>query len=129
MSIEIRAARLGDAVAIQAIYASVVTGSAISFEEVPPSNEEIQQRIELTLRIYPYLVAVREGKVVGICLCKSAPSFWFGRAIVRPMLAFLSPIQAASSCMSGLASNTSVPILKSVISSVSGTMWAIGTLS
>ena len=65
MAIEIRAARLGDAVAIQAIYASVVTGSAISFEEVPPSIEEIQQRIELTLRIYPYLVAVREGKVVG----------------------------------------------------------------
>lgn len=65
MSIEIRVAQLQDASAIQAIYAQVVTDTAISFEEVPPTAEEIQQRIVATLRSYPYLVAVREGQVVG----------------------------------------------------------------
>jgi phosphinothricin acetyltransferase len=65
MSIEIRTARLEDASAIQAIYAPVVTDTAISFEEVPPTAEEIGQRIAATLRAYPYLVAVRQGQVVG----------------------------------------------------------------
>ncbi|MNU45009.1 hypothetical protein D3C71_338420 [compost metagenome] len=55
MSIEIRVAQLQDASAIQAIYALVVTDTAISFEEVPPTAEEIQQRIVATLRPYPYL--------------------------------------------------------------------------
>lgn len=65
MMIEIRVAQLEDAPAIQAIYAPVVTDTAISFEEVPPTAEEIGQRIASTLRAYPYLVAVREGQVVG----------------------------------------------------------------
>ncbi|NWE38644.1 N-acetyltransferase family protein [Pseudomonas yamanorum] len=65
MSIEIRIAQFEDALAIQAIYAQVVTETAISFEEVPPTAEEIQQRIAMTLQTYPYLVAVREGRVVG----------------------------------------------------------------
>lgn len=54
-----------DAPAIQAIYARVVTDTASSFEEMPPTAEEIGQRIAATLRAYPYLVAVREGQVVG----------------------------------------------------------------
>ncbi|WP_339497153.1 arsinothricin resistance N-acetyltransferase ArsN1 family B [Pseudomonas sp. EA_15y_Pfl1_P101] len=65
MSFEIRVAQLEDASAIQAIYAPIVTGTAISFEEVPPSVGEIQKRITATLQTYPYLVAVRESKVVG----------------------------------------------------------------
>ena len=54
-----------DAPAIQAIYARVVTDTASSFEEMPPTVEEIGQRIAATLRAYPYLVAVRAGQVVG----------------------------------------------------------------
>ncbi|HBO6304399.1 TPA: N-acetyltransferase [Pseudomonas aeruginosa] len=65
MTIEIREARPEDAVAIQAIYAPVVTGTAISFEEVPPTVEEMRQRIVTTLRTYPYLVAERDGRLVG----------------------------------------------------------------
>ena len=65
MSIEIRQARLQDAPAIQTIYAPIVTGTAISFEEVPPTVEEMQHRIATTLQTYPYLVAVRDGHVVG----------------------------------------------------------------
>lgn len=65
MTIEIRTARPEDAAAIQAIYAPVVAGTAISFEEAPPSVEEMQQRIVTTLRIYPYLVAIRDSLLVG----------------------------------------------------------------
>lgn len=65
MSIEIRMAQVADALPIQAIYAPIVSRTAISFEEVPPTVEDIQQRIAATLRTYPYLVAIREGQVVG----------------------------------------------------------------
>lgn len=65
MKIEIRIARPEDASEIQAIYAPVVADTSISFEELPPSVEEMQHRIESALATYPYLVAVREGRVVG----------------------------------------------------------------
>lgn len=65
MTIEIRAARPDDASEIQAIYAPVVASTSISFEEVPPSVEEMQQRIVSALPTYPYLVAIRQGRVVG----------------------------------------------------------------
>jgi len=65
MGIEIRVATPADAEAIQAIYAPVVLGTAISFEEVPPSAEEMRTRIKSTLETYPYLVAVRNEIVVG----------------------------------------------------------------
>jgi len=65
MSIEIRQARPEDAPAIQLIYAPIVAGTAISFEEVPPTIEEMRQRIVTTLQTYPYLVAIRDGRVVG----------------------------------------------------------------
>jgi len=65
MSIEIRQARPEDAPAIQLIYAPIVAGTAISFEEVPPTIEEMRQRIVATLQTYPYLVAIRNGHLVG----------------------------------------------------------------
>lgn len=39
MPIETREARPEDAPAIQAIYAPIVSGTAISFEEVPPNRD------------------------------------------------------------------------------------------
>lgn len=65
MPIEIRIARPEDASEIQAIYAPVVADTSISFEEMPPSVEEMRQRIVTALVTYPYLVAVSSGKVVG----------------------------------------------------------------
>lgn len=65
MTIEIREARPEDAAAIQAIYAPIVAGTAISFEEVPPTVEEMRQRIVTTRQSYPYLVAERDGRLVG----------------------------------------------------------------
>lgn len=61
----IRTAVPSDAKAIRAIYAPMVEGTAISFELEPPSVEEMAQRIESTLKVYPYLVAERDGQVLG----------------------------------------------------------------
>ncbi|SHM00808.1 arsinothricin resistance N-acetyltransferase ArsN1 family B [Phytopseudomonas punonensis] len=63
--INVRVASAADAETIQAIYAPVVLGSAISFEEVPPSVEDMRGRILATLETYPYLVAEQEGTVIG----------------------------------------------------------------
>ncbi len=55
----IRLARPGDAPAIQAIDAPHVRSTAISFELEEPSVEEMRQRIEGTLRGFPWLVCCR----------------------------------------------------------------------
>lgn len=65
MAVEVRVAHPEDAEAIQAIYGPVVANTAISFEDVPPSVEEMSQRIASTLETYPYLVAVCDGQVMG----------------------------------------------------------------
>lgn len=44
MGLKIRTAVITDAEAIQRIYAPIVLNTAISFEETPPSVEEIAQR-------------------------------------------------------------------------------------
>lgn len=62
---KVRTATSSDATAIQAIYAPIVEHTAISFEEVPPTINEIAGRIEETLLGYPYLVAEQGGRVVG----------------------------------------------------------------
>jgi L-amino acid N-acyltransferase YncA len=64
-TIAIRSATVEDAPAIRAIYAPVVATTAISFEDIPPSAAEIALRIADTLAGYPYLVATRDGSVVG----------------------------------------------------------------
>ena len=51
----VRQITMGDAPAVQVIYAPYVTATTISFEEVPPA----------ILPRYPYLVAEVDGRVVG----------------------------------------------------------------
>ena len=65
MSIDIRPATIDDAAAIQRIYAPIVVETAISFEEVPPTVEQMATRIASTLKTHPYLVAVGSGQVCG----------------------------------------------------------------
>jgi L-amino acid N-acyltransferase YncA len=50
---------------LQAIYASIVRDTAISFELVPPTVEEIRQRIVKTLEHFPWLVCERRGDILG----------------------------------------------------------------
>ena len=61
----IRTARIADARDIQAIYAPVVTATAISFELEPPSIAQIEDRIRDTLPRFPYLVCVEDEEVMG----------------------------------------------------------------
>lgn len=61
----IRLAHPDDASAIRAIYAPVVTHTPISFETVAPTVEEMRQRIEQTLKDFPWLVYEGAGEVLG----------------------------------------------------------------
>lgn len=54
-----------DAAACAAIYAPHVEGSAVSFEERAPDAAELAQRIERYGASHAWLVAEREGEVVG----------------------------------------------------------------
>ena len=61
----VRRARLEDAAGCQAIYASYVEGSAISFEEVPPSIPEMEQRIASSLADHDWLVLEGADGIAG----------------------------------------------------------------
>jgi L-amino acid N-acyltransferase YncA len=64
----VRLSRDEDVPAIAAIYRHHVRHGVASFEEVPPSDEEIaRRRAELLARDFPYFVAERAGRVVGYC--------------------------------------------------------------
>lgn len=54
-----------DAAACAAIYAPHVEGSAVSFEERAPDAAELARRIERYGASHAWLVAEREGEVVG----------------------------------------------------------------
>ncbi|MFC4549589.1 MULTISPECIES: arsinothricin resistance N-acetyltransferase ArsN1 family B [Halorussus] len=60
-SVRIRLAEERDAPTIRDIYAPAVTDSAISFEEEPPTEAEMRERIADTLPEYPWLVCERGG--------------------------------------------------------------------
>ena len=61
----IRPARPTDASAIAAIYAPVVERTTISFEEVPPTADEMAQRMARGSERWPWLVDERDGTVAG----------------------------------------------------------------
>ena len=61
----IKLATVEDAEAILAIYAPYVRNTAITFEYDVPDIGEFRTRIESTLKNYPYLVAVEDGRIVG----------------------------------------------------------------
>lgn len=63
--IRIRFACTEDAPALLAIYTPYVLNTAITFEYEAPTLEEFTARIAHTLEKFPYLVAEREGKILG----------------------------------------------------------------
>lgn len=65
MTLTIRRATEQDAEPIQAIYAPLVSNTAISFELVPPTVEEMRQRILKTLQKYPWLVCEHDREILG----------------------------------------------------------------
>lgn len=63
--IEIRNATLEDAERILEIYDYYVKNTAVTFEYETPSVEEFKERMEKTMKRYPYLVILRDGRVEG----------------------------------------------------------------
>jgi phosphinothricin acetyltransferase len=64
-SVRIRRARREDAIGCQAIYASYVEGSVISFEERAPSVPEMERRIVSSLESHEWLVLEGPDGIVG----------------------------------------------------------------
>ena len=63
--VEIRLATISDTKDILKIYEHYVLNTAISFEYSVPTVVEFKNRIENTLKKYPYLVALIDNKIVG----------------------------------------------------------------
>ena len=63
--ITIRTATLSDAQALLNIYSPYVEHTANTFEYDVPSVEEFASRIKNTLQKYPYLVAEKNGRLLG----------------------------------------------------------------
>ena len=61
----IRTADERDAEQIAAIYDPIVANTIISFELEPPGPQEIGGRVARTLSIWPWLVCVRDGELLG----------------------------------------------------------------
>lgn len=64
MTVLVRPATTADAEGVSALYADVVTGTAISFEETPPDAAGIARRMLATPRL-PWLVAEVDARVIG----------------------------------------------------------------
>lgn len=64
-NLAIRSAALADAPVLLDIYTYYVNKTAITFEYAPPTLAEFRSRMERTMAKYPYLVAERDGVIVG----------------------------------------------------------------
>lgn len=65
MTLTIRPAGPDDAEGIAAIYRPYVAGTAITFELDPPDAAEMRARIERITATHPWLVAERDGVLLG----------------------------------------------------------------
>jgi L-amino acid N-acyltransferase YncA len=63
----VRPVQLSDAARVAAIYAPIVERTYISFEDEAPTTEEMARRIGLVSATHPYLVAERDGALLGYC--------------------------------------------------------------
>jgi phosphinothricin acetyltransferase len=68
LTVQVRDATPADIDQVQSIYAYYVTRSAATFEEAPPSTEEMLRRLAAVRdRGLPYLVAEDRGEILGYC--------------------------------------------------------------
>ena len=61
----IRLAIASDAEAIAAIYRPIVEQTAISFEAIPPTTQDVARRVAETTTTHPWLVCERGGRIAG----------------------------------------------------------------
>lgn len=74
----IRRAAAGDATAIAAIYGPYVHQTTVSFEQTPPSVDEVRARITRAAPRFPWLVAEAAGRVIGFAYAgphRSRPAY------------------------------------------------------
>lgn len=64
-SIHLRVATTDDAKELLEIYAPYITETAISFEYDVPDPDEFKMRIADTLQKYPYILAEKDGEILG----------------------------------------------------------------
>lgn len=64
-AVSIRAATLSDAEKILSIYEYYVKNTAITFEYETPTLTEFENRMRNTMKKYPYLVAEKDGVLLG----------------------------------------------------------------
>lgn len=79
MAATIREAATDDIPQIQQIYAHHVLSSTTTFEEIPPTVQEMQQRLEyVRTQGLPWLVAEQDGRILGYCYAapyRSRPAY------------------------------------------------------
>src|SRR5277367_4513741 len=79
--IRIRAASESDMAAVRDIYAHYVLHSLATFEETPPTLEEMLARRRASVELgLPYLVAEAQGRTVGFAYaaaCRARPAYRF----------------------------------------------------
>lgn len=63
--IEIRTATPFEAEELLGIYSYYIINTAVTYEIDVPSAEDFRRRIEKTLKKYPYIVAERDGRIMG----------------------------------------------------------------
>ena len=63
--VNIREANLEDAQRLVEIYSYYVLNTAVSFEYEVPTVVEFQERMKKVIEKYPYLVAEKDGLIVG----------------------------------------------------------------
>ena len=63
--LKLRIVKEDDALALAGIYKYYVENTAVSFEYIPPDEEEFKRRIKEKVKEYPYIVAESDGVVVG----------------------------------------------------------------
>jgi phosphinothricin acetyltransferase len=61
----VRVATLDDAASVAAIYAPYVRDTIISFEEIPPSVDEMRSRMARIMTTHPFLVFEDQGAVLA----------------------------------------------------------------
>jgi phosphinothricin acetyltransferase len=65
MTVDIRVAQPADAAGILKIYAPYCESTRVSFEVVPPTLEEMRERIVRITATYPWLVGEESGRILG----------------------------------------------------------------
>ncbi len=71
MYVEIRDALESDAEVLLEIYSHYIRNTAVTFEIDVPSVAEFSERISRTKKKFPYICAVRDGKILGYAYASS----------------------------------------------------------